>query len=110
MAFDPDLAQRVRAVLARRRGVNEKRMFGGLCFLVNGNMACGLIGDELMVRVGADDYAAALRRPHAREMRFTGRPLRGFVTVGAAGVRTAAGLRAWVERGRAFAASLPGKG
>jgi hypothetical protein len=85
-------------------------MFGGLAFLWNGNLCCGVLGDELMVRVGPSGYAAALRLPHAREMDFTGRPLRGLVTVSPAGTAAAADLAAWVQSGSRFAASLPAKG
>jgi TfoX/Sxy family transcriptional regulator of competence genes len=109
MAYDESLADRVRAALAGTPGLREKRMFGGLCFLVRGNMACGIVRDTLMVRVGPDGYAAALAEPHAREMDFTGRPLRGMVYVDAAGVRTDADLAAWVGRGTAFAGALPPK-
>jgi hypothetical protein len=109
MAYDEALAARVRAALGIGKGLSEKRMFGGLCFQVGGNMACGLIGAELMVRVGPEVYAEALRRPHAREMDFTGRPMKGFVVVAAAGLKSDADLRAWVGRGRAFAGALPAK-
>ncbi len=109
MAYDETLAARVRTALADHPGLSEKRMFGGLCFLLDGNMCCGLVGDTLMVRVGPDAYEPALARPHAREMDFTGRPLRGMVYVAPAGVRTAAALASWVHRGTAFAASLPPK-
>jgi hypothetical protein len=76
MAYDEKLAGRVRSVLKGRRGVSEKKMFGGLCFLVRGNMACGIVDDELMVRVGPDAYEDALARTHCHEMDFTGRGLR----------------------------------
>ena len=84
-------------------------MFGGLAFLVNGNMAVGVVGDELMVRVGPDRYEEALRAPHARPMDFTKRPMRGFVFVGPAGFEEDEDLRHWIERGVRFAASLPRK-
>ncbi|HEX9627021.1 MAG TPA: TfoX/Sxy family protein [Acidiferrobacterales bacterium] len=106
MAADPRLTERVRGALARRRGVSEKRMFGGVAFLLNGNMCVGILGERLMVRVGADDYATALRRPHARPMDFTGRPLTGFVYVLPAGIRTTAQLRRWIDAGVDFAKSL----
>ena len=73
MSYDETLADRVRAVLARKRGISEKKMFGGLAFLVNGHMACGIIGDDLMVRVGPEAYDAALTKAGARPMNFTGR-------------------------------------
>lgn len=109
MAFDEELAARVRRQLAGREAVTEKRMFGGLAFLVRGNMCCGVVGEELMVRVGADEYPAALEQPHAREMDFTGRALRGFVYVSPAGIAADRDLAAWVGRGASFAETLPAK-
>lgn len=109
MPFDAALAGRVRDVLSDVPGVAERRMFGGLCFLIGGHMCCGIVRDLLMVRVGPDAYPAALAEPHAREMDFTGRPLRGMVYVEPAGIRTTASLRTWVERGRRFAGGLPPK-
>ena len=79
MAYDEGLAQRVREVLAERSDLSERKMFGGLCFLVNGNMCCGVVRDELMVRVGPDAYDESLSLPHARKMDITGRPMKGFV-------------------------------
>lgn len=110
MAYDEGLLDRIRVVLAKRgTRVEEKKMFGGMCFLVGGNMSCGIVGDELMLRVGADAYDAALAKPHARPMDFTGRPMRGMVYVGTAGIRTQAQLGRWLEMGLAFAESLPPK-
>ena len=109
MAFDERLAARVRTALSEVPGVSEQRMFGGLCYLVHGNMCCGIVGDTLMVRVGPDAYEDSLARPHAREMDFTGRALKGMVYVAPAGVRTPRSLDAWVRRGTDFAASLPAK-
>lgn len=109
MVYDEGLAERVRAALQGVRGVSEKKMFGGLSFLLRGHMCCGIIGDELMVRVGPEAYAACLREPHAREMDFTGRPMKGLVTVAVAGLTSSATLAAWVARGRAYAACLPPK-
>ncbi len=108
MAFDEGLAQRVREVAADA-GITEKKMFGGLCFLVGGNMACGIVGDELMVRVGPDAYSECLAQPHAREMDFTGRALKGMVYVAAAGIERDDDLAAWVARGTDYAGSLPPK-
>lgn len=108
MAYDETLAMRIRAALDDRDDVVdvvEKKMFGGLCFLVAGSMACGILGDELLARVGPDAYDAALARPHTRMMDFTGRPLRGFVVVAPSGLRTAAALRRWIDAGVAFATS-----
>lgn len=109
MAYDEGLAERVRGLLTDVPGVTEKRMFGGLAFMVQGNMACGVVGGELMVRVGPAAYREALARPHARVMDFTGRPLQGMVYVGVRGVATDHDLAGWVERGASFAASLPAK-
>ncbi len=109
MAYDESLAERIRLLLKSRRGVSEKKMFGGLSFLVRGNMACGVVGSDLMVRVGPEGYDAALARAHAREMDFTGRPMKGMIYVEAKGLRSARQLETWVERGVAFARSLPEK-
>lgn len=109
MAFDEGLAQRVRECLEGRRRVTERRMFGGLCFLVGGNMAAGIVGEELMLRVGPDAYDACLALPHAREMDFTGRALRGMVYVAPEGIAEDDELAAWVDRGWSYAASLPVK-
>jgi hypothetical protein len=101
---------RVREALDARAEVTEKKMFGGHCFLLNGNMICGVTGDEtLMIRVGKDAYEEALAQPHAREMDFTGRPMRGMVFVGPAGCESDDGLGAWLERGLANARTLPPK-
>jgi len=109
MAFDEGLAQRIREVVEQRPGVSERKMFGGLCFLLNGNMACGVTGDELMVRVGPDGHADALAEPHARKMDFTGRPMKGFVFVSAEGLDGDEELARWVERGMQFASTFPAK-
>lgn len=109
MAFDEGLAERIRERVGPRMGVTEKKMFGGLCFLLDGNMCFGIVGSELMVRVGADAYDDALALPHAREMDFTGRSMRGFVFVEADGFSEDEDLAAWMERGLAHASSLPPK-
>ena len=109
MAYDEKLADRVRDFLERRRGVSEKKMFGGLAFLVNGHMACGVQGDDLMVRVGPDAYDAALKKTGAHPMDFTGRPMKGMVYVGPRGYRRKPSLEAWVEQGLSYARSLPPK-
>ena len=109
MAFDESLAKRVRGILGHEPRVKERRMFGGLAFLVNGHMCCGIVGRDLVVRVGAAGHEEALSRPHARPMDFTGRPMSGFVYVGPPGCRTAASLGAWIQRGLRFVLSLPPK-
>jgi len=109
MAYDERLADRVRTVLSRRRGLTEKKMFGGIAFLANGHMFCGVSGEDLMVRVGPKTWGEALARRHARLMDFTGKPLTGYVYVAPAGTRTAASLKPWVDRGLAFVRTLPPK-
>lgn len=110
MAYDEGLAERVRERLEGLQAVTERRMFGGLAFLLNGNMCVGVVKEVLMVRVGPQAYEASLALPHARPMDFTGRPLRGFVYVDAGAYAEDDELAAWVERGVAFAAALPPKG
>ena len=109
MPFNERLAQRVRQTLQGKRGMTERQMFGGLCFLLHGNMCCGVERDRLVVRVGPAAYAQALSKPHARPMDFTGRPLKGFVYVSSEGYRTASSLRAWIARGLDFCGALPRK-
>jgi TfoX/Sxy family transcriptional regulator of competence genes len=109
LAYDEDLADRVRALLAGRTGVREQKMFGGLCFMVDGNMACGVSGSELIVRVGKENLEEALAQPHSRPFDMTGRPMRSFVWIGAEGLATARGLSEWAGRGIAYAESLPPK-
>ena len=89
--------------------ISEKKMFGGLSFLLGGHMCVGIVGDELMVRVGADAHADALEQLHARPMDFTGRPMKGFVYVAAEGFESDADLREWIGRGVQFARDLPPK-
>ena len=109
MPNDEQLVGRVRGVLAKKRDVAERKMFGGLTFMVRGHMACGVENDRLMVRVGPAAYDDALGRPHARPMDFTGRPMKGFVFVEPAGLESDRDLEAWVQRGVDFAMSLPAK-
>jgi TfoX/Sxy family transcriptional regulator of competence genes len=109
MPYNEVLAQRVRAALAEQQVIDEKKMFGGLAFMLNGNMCCGIIRDDLMVRVGSEQHADALAQPHVRELDFTGRPMRGMVVVAALGLNSDTDLEAWVRRGVTFAAGLPAK-
>jgi TfoX/Sxy family transcriptional regulator of competence genes len=109
MAYDDALGGRVRDALVGAPGLSEKKMFGGLCFLINGHMCAGIVGSTLMVRIGPDGYAEALTQPHVRPMDFTGRPMTGMVFVDPPALATQAGLAAWVTRGADFAASLPPK-
>ena len=109
MAYDEELADRARSLLAEQPGVVEKKMFGGICFLVNGNMACGVADEALMVRVGPKAYEAALSEAHCRESDFTGRPLKGLVMIDPKGSNSEGDLKAWIHRGYGFASSLPAK-
>lgn len=102
LSYDLKTAERVRWVLSSRSDVVEKRMVGGLSFMVGGSMCCGVTGDALMIRVGADGRERALAKPHVRPMELGGRALAGFVCVDPAGFRTDATLRAWVQRGIDF--------
>ena len=109
MAFDEGVAQRLREVFADLDGITEKKMFGGIAFMDRGNMCCGVVNDILMARVGPDAYAEALKKSHAREMDFTGKPLTGFVYVDPPGFAEDERLRAWVDLCRSFTNSLPAK-
>lgn len=110
MAYDEVLAARVAALLEGRDAVTERRMFGGIAWMVHGNMACGVLGEELMVRLPPEDAERALAQPHVRpfEMR-PGRPSRGAVVVGSAALGEDGELASWVDAGAAHAASLPPK-
>ncbi len=109
MSYDPEVADRVRRLLAGRDDVAEKKMVGGLSFLISGNMCCGVTGTALMVRVGADGRPQALEEPHVRPMQFAGRDLSGFVCVDPAGFAADDALARWVQRGLDFVAQLPVK-
>jgi TfoX/Sxy family transcriptional regulator of competence genes len=109
MAYDEALAQRLRKQFAKRKDVEEKKMFGGLCFMLSGHMCCGIVGDTLMVRVGPDNYEQCLNRPHAREMDFTGKAMKGMVYVDAEGFASDSELAHWVNVATRFVASLPAK-
>lgn len=109
MAYDEGLAQRLRENLADLPGIGEKKMFGGISFLLQGNMACGVIEDDLIVRVGPEGYEEALREEHARPFDFTGRTMKGWIMVGPEGYAEDDDLASWVERGVGFAGSLPPK-
>lgn len=111
MAYDEDFANRIREQLADQDGVTEKAMFGGLAFLLDGNMSVGISHTgELMVRVGPDATGDALARPHTRPFEMRGRPMKGWIRVAPAGVDDDRDLGAWVQRGVRFARSLPRKG
>ncbi len=109
MAYDETLAERIRELLGMRPDLVEKKMFGGIAFMVGGHMAVGIVGEDLMVRVGPEGFAKALAEPHARPMDFTGTPSKNMVYVAPDGVRTEKALATWVERGVRFADGLPPK-
>ncbi len=108
MPYDEKLVERVRVVLAGK-AVTERKMFGGLTFMLQGNMCCGVAGDRLMVRVGPEKYDEALGQQHAQPMGFTGRQMTSFVFVASEGLASDKDLKGWVQRGVDFALSLPAK-
>ena len=108
MAIDEGLAERIREVLGSAR-ITERKMFGGLVFMSRGHMFIGIAKDALMVRVGPTAYATSLKRPHAREMDFTGRAMKGYVFVDPPGFEADAALASWVQAGLSFVATLPAK-
>ena len=109
MAFDETLAERIRDVFSERDGVTERKMFGGIAFMVQGNMAVGVIGEDLMVRLDPADAERALAEPHARPMDFTGKPAKNMIYVAPEGTASDPDLTTWVEAGAHFASSLPPK-
>jgi TfoX/Sxy family transcriptional regulator of competence genes len=106
MAYDENLADRIRRTLGPRDDVTEKKMFGGLAFLLDGRMFCGIVKSDLMVRVGPEGYEAALAKAHVRPMDFTGRPMNGYVFVGSGGASTETAIRKWVDLAVAFVTTL----
>ena len=110
MAYDQGLAQRIRELLIEHEHtLVEKKMFGGLSFMLQGNFACGLTKEDLVIRVGPERYDEALEHPHAREMDFTGRSMKGWVYVNPEGYEIDESLAQWVKQGVDFALSLPPK-
>ena len=109
MAFSISLAARIRDVLARKRGVEEKKMFGCICFFLNGNALAGVWKDSLIARLGPDKGEAALLEPHVRQFDITGRPMRNWVVVEPEGVEDDEQLAGWIERAMKFVTTLPGK-
>jgi TfoX/Sxy family transcriptional regulator of competence genes len=109
MAYDEKLADRIRQVIGPRGDVTEKKMFGGIAFLLDGKMFCGIATKDLMVRVGLEQYESSLAKEHVRPMDFTGRPLRGYVYVAPEGLRTARQIDNWIEISLAFVATVKSK-
>lgn len=109
MPYDEGLAGRVRAQLIPIPGFSEKKMFGGIGFMINGNMAVGVNGQNLIVRLSPERYEQAMQQPGVRVFDLTGRPMKGWITVLPEGVAAEQDLSAWVQQGAAFAQSLPPK-
>jgi len=109
MAYNEKLAERVRAIVGDRPDLTERKMFGGIAFMLNGNMFCGITRDDLMVRVGPESFAEALASPGARPMDFTGRPMKGMAFVGPEAYATDEQLRGWVGQTLEYVRSLPAK-
>lgn len=109
MAYDEGLAERVREALGERPGLVEKKMFGGVGFMLQGNMACGVNKEDLIVRVGPERYEVALAEPYARPFDLTGRPMKGWVSVAPDGYESDSDIEGWVQQGADFALSLPAK-
>ena len=109
MAYDEGLAQRIHEHFEDRIDVEVKKMFGGLCFMVSNHMCCGIVGDTLMARVGPANYTNCLSRPHAREMDFTGKAMKGMIYVAAAGLESDSDLADWLALCTKFVESLPAK-
>ena len=109
MAFSEALAQRIRHLLARRKGIEEKRMFGGVGFLLNGNLLVGVWKNALCVRLGPQQAEEALKEPHVQEFAITGRAMKGWVLVAPEGIQDDALLKGWIQRAVKFVGKLPAK-
>ncbi len=109
MAFDPILADRIRQYFARNRNFTEKKMFGGICFLLDGNMCCGVLGDELIIRVKPEEGEAILREKHTRVFDFSGRPSKNMMFVGPGALQKDADLERWLQITLKYVQSLPPK-
>ena len=109
MAFDESLAARIRLVLSKRKGLEEKKMFGGIAFMINGNVCCGVLKDDLLLRLAPEETEQAVSEPHVRPFAMGGRTMKGWIMIAPDGVKTDEKLSAWVRRGAGFASSLPKK-
>jgi len=109
MPYNEKLAERIRTITKSKHNITERKMFGGLCFMLSGNMCCGVQQESLMVRVGPEQYQQCLAEPHAREMDFTGRPLKGMLYITAEGIRDDQALLDWLGLSVQYVASLPPK-
>ena len=109
MAYNQQLADRIRAELGQKNGLSEKKMFGGLSFLLNGNMCCGVHSEEMIIRLAPGMTEAALSKPHTRIFDITGRPMLGWVLVHQDGLKTEIELAEWIQLAVEYASSLPAK-
>ena len=109
MAYSKSLVERIRHLVSRQRGITEKKMFGGVCFLLNGNLLVGVWKDSLIARIGKDVYDAALQEEHVKEYDITGRPMKGWVMVEPDGIDSDHQLTHWVDQATLFVRTLPGK-
>ena len=109
MAYDEEFAARIRKGLGKRKGLVAKQMFGGIAFLLNGNMCVGIHKDELIVRIDPDDTDAALAKPYTRVFDLTGRPMKGWILVAPKGIATSAQLKKWISIAAKYAGALPPK-
>ncbi len=109
MAYSKSLVERIRHLLSRQRGVTEKKMFGSICFLLNGNLLVGVWKDSLIVRIGKDAYESALQEQHVTEFDVTGRPMKGWVMVDPDGIDSDHQLSRWIEQATQFVRTFPGK-
>lgn len=109
MAYSEALAERIRAHLGASDGFNERKLFGGIAFMLNGNVLVGVMNDDLIVRVDAAETEAALAQPGARPFDYTGRPMKGWLFVGPAGCGSEAGLGGWIDQSMGFVTTLPPK-
>lgn len=109
MAYNEALADHIGVILKDQPNVVGKKMFGGIVFMVSGNMCCGIVKDTLMLRVGAENYESLLSLPHAREMDFTGKPMKGMIYVDPDGFKSEAELKIWMDKALEFVLSLPAK-
>lgn len=109
MAYDEKFANRIESVLKRKSGISQKKMFGGLAFLLHGNMLCGVVKDKFCARIGSKAYENALKQKHVRKMDFTGKALRGMVYVLPEGTKTKASLTRWINASIRFVHTLPEK-
>ena len=109
MAFDETLAARIRTALARKKGINEKKMFGGICFMLNGNMLVGVWKDSLIVRLGDEEGEAALLEPHVKPFDIAGRAMKGWAMVAHEGIEGDDQLKRWIQRAVKFVGELPRK-